>query len=514
MKNGVVNKIPVIVVLGHVDHGKSSLLEKIHNVNITAKEEGGITQHIGGYEIDYQGQKMTFLDTPGHEAFTQMRQRGAKVADVAILVIAADEGLKPQTKEAISILQNTKTPYLVALTKMDKSEANPAKIKEVLAQNNVMVEEWGGTVPCVEVSAKTGKGIPELLETLILLYQVQEIKTDTSKPAKGIVVEGGLDKKIGPICTIILEEGSLKPGDVLLSSSTFGKIRQIRDSKQKILDVLLPGEIATIIGFKEIPSIGDTLVQVKSTFDAEDQLKKQVYKVVTGTTHPHRKLNKPENSINIILKADAQGTLEALVNIIKGMSTKNVEYKVVSQGVGQINDSDVKMADIEAPVAISAGAQGTGAHPYIIIGFRVEASSAAKNLATQKEVKLNIFDVIYNIIDFLRKEEENLFKAKKVRVQKAEMKVIAAFKTSRLTSNKVRQIIGFSITSGSVMKNFEIENVREGRQIGKGRIIELQENKKEVREAKEGNKVAASIEMDEKIQIGDTLIAYNYENAE
>ncbi|MEK7103975.1 MAG: translation initiation factor IF-2, partial [Patescibacteria group bacterium] len=374
-------KQPVVVVMGHVDHGKSSLLEAIReDFVICAKESGGITQHIGAYEVMVGDNRITFIDTPGHEAFSAMRQRGAKVADIAILVVDASEGVKDQTKEAIKFIKTAGIPMLVAFNKIDKPGVDVEKVKQQLSQVDVLTESWGGKVLSVKVSAKMKQGIKELLETILLMAEMEELKADLSAKPEGTVIESSLDAKKGAIATLVLEKGILKVGDILGTNSAFGRIKRLLSFQNKEISEVLPGQPCRILGFEIPPVVGEVAIVYESLDKAKDSLIAKVVKI-------QDKQNQEIKTFNIIIKADVHGSLEAIEHILSSIPCDKVGLNILRYSVGDITSVDVKEAE-----------SANGA----IFGFRVKADETINQFARQKRVKIKTFEVIYEMVQETR----------------------------------------------------------------------------------------------------------------
>ncbi len=477
---------PVVVVLGHVDHGKSSLLESIKDLKIIEKEAGGITQHIGAYEIEHQAKKITFIDTPGHEAFSAMRSRGAKVADIAILVVAAEEGVKTQTKEAISHIKKAQIPMIVAINKIDKPEANPEKVKRELATQDVLVESMGGKVPSIELSAKTGKGIPDLLELILLVAEMENLKGDISKPAEGVVIESYLDSLRGPTATLILGNGILRKGNVIGTSSAFGKIKIMEDFQGISIEKALPSMPAIVLGFENVPGVGEKF----KVFAALEAAKKGL----EGPVKPAPQVLKVEPNkkvLNLILKIDVLGSLEAIEEVLKELPQDKVILRILKGEVGDISDSDVKLA---------RGARA------IIMGFRVKTNPIAKSLALREKIKIMTFDVIYELAQAVRQALGKRLEPEIVRQDLGKVKILLIFRTE-----KKRQVIGGKIIEGKVKKGELLEVYRDEEKVGRGKIVELQLKKKNVEEIAKGSECGILYEGDIKIEEGDVLVIYKQE---
>jgi len=474
---------PVVVVLGHVDHGKSSILERIKDLKITGKESGGITQHIGAYEIVEKGKKITFIDTPGHEAFSAMRSRGAKMADIAILVVAGEEGVKPQTKEAIGHIKKAEIPIIVAINKIDKPETNMEKVKRELAEQGILAESMGGKIPCLGTSAKTGKGIPELLELVLLVAEMEDLKADISKPAEGVVIESYLDANRGPTATLILKDGVLKKGDVLGTSSTFGKIRIIEDFQAKSIAQALPSMPVVVLGFETVPGIGERFKVFENIEKAKQEIKglkwskSQVFDI------------KPEQRVlNLVLKTDVLGSLEAIEEILKEIPQEKVVLRILEGGVGEINESDVKLA---------SGARA------VIVGFRIKSNQIAGKLALRAGVRILNFELIYELAQTVRQLMEKRVEPETVKKSLGKVKVLAIFKTE-----KNRQIIGGRIVSGKILKGASLEIFRNEEKVGSGKIVTLKRDQNEVGQVEKGKECGILYEGDVEIEEGDIFEVY------
>ena len=479
---------PVVVVLGHVDHGKSSILEAIKDLKITEKESGGITQHIGAYEVEHRKKKITFIDTPGHEAFSAMRSRGARVADIAILVVAAEESIKPQTKEAISHIKKAGIPMIVAINKIDKPEADPERVKRDLAQNDVLVESMGGKVPQVLTSAKEKKGIDELLELILLVAEIEELRGDVKKPGEGVVVEAYLDSKRGPTATLLLRDGILKKGDIIGTRSTFGKIKILENFQGEPQENVFPSTPCIIIGFEKVPQVGEKFEVYPNVESAQKYIEKKAKKSAEGEVFV---IEGEKRVLNIILKADVQGSIEAIEEVLKGLPQEKVFLRMLKGEVGEIQEGDVRLAkDSKAR----------------IIGFRVKINSIASKLAERENIKIMTFDIIYELAQEVRQLMEKRVMSETVRNDLGKLKVLVVFLTE-----KNRQIVGGKMTEGEIKKGTKIEVLRRDELVGKGRLINLQKNKKDIEKAKKGEECGILYEGNVKIEEGDVLQIYTEE---
>ena len=487
MKNKKENlRPPVVVILGHVDHGKSSILEAIKDLKITVKESGGITQHIAAYEIEHQGKKITFVDTPGHEAFSAMRSRGVHLADIAILVIAAEEGIKNQTKEAIDHIKKAEIPMIVALNKIDKPEADPEKIKGQLAKEDIVVESMGGKVPSIGVSAKTKKGITDLLELILLVSEMEDLKGDASLPAKGVIIESNLDSKRGLVATLIVEDGTLKKGDIIGTASVFGKVKIMEDFQGSPIDKALPSTPVILIGFETVPKVGESFKVFDTIEKAKQGIGKDLEKVLKTPAKDSDK-----RILNIILKSDVAGSLEAITEVLKDIPQDKALIKILKSEIGEISESDIKFAH---------GAKAS------IIGFRVKANRMVQNLATREKVKIKTFDIIYELAQAVREALAKILESETVRTDLCKVKILAIFRTE-----KSRQIIGGKVTEGGIKKGVSVEVFRNEEMVGKGKIINLQRDKKEIVEVSKGSECGMFYEGNIQVEQGDILQAFTQE---
>lgn len=480
---------PVVVILGHVDHGKTSILDFIRKTRVTEKESGGITQHIGAYQIEHNGKQITFLDTPGHEAFSAMRSRGIKVADIAVLVVAAEEGIKPQTKEAINIIKKTAIPAIVAINKIDKKEAQPEKIKQALSESGIIVESLGGQVPSVNTSAKTGQGIDELLEMINLVAEMEELKAETDKPVLGVIIESHRDSHRGPTATALIKEGVLKSKDIIGTDSAVGKIRTMEDFQSNSLEQASPSTPVIITGFEEAPQVGEKLYSFEDLEQARARVSRKQAKRKEKTevlvVDPDKKI------LNIILKADVYGSLEAIKESLKSIPDEEVVLRFLKAEIGEITESDIKLAE-------SANAK--------IIGFRVKASANVKQLAQQRKVKILTFDIIYELIQGIRELAEKLLEPELVKNILGKVKILALFR-----ADKNRQIVGGKVVNGSVKKNASIDIYREEKKIGQAKLVQLQRNKKEADEVSKDQECGILLDSSTKVEKGDILEFYQEE---
>lgn len=476
----LVPRPPVVVIMGHVDHGKTKLLDYIRKTNVAEREAGGITQHIGAYEITYKNRKITFLDTPGHEAFSKLRARGAKAADIAILVIAADDGVKPQTIEALEHIKQAELPFIVAINKIDKLEANTEKVKKELSENDVLVESWGGKIPSVEISAKEGKNIDELLDLIELLADISELKAFSNQPAEGIIIETNLDPRRGYVVSLLIMDGALEVGNYISSGTAGGKIKIIEDFLgNKIKNASFSSPVA-VVGFSELPQVGDKFISDKASFMPMLKVAKKIGEFIEKSLEEIPE--EQEKKIYAIIKTDVSSSAEALKE-----SFLKINVKVLKSEVGNVNENDLKMA------AISNA---------IIIAFNVKIDSTIS--ASQQNLTLISGNVIYEVLDNAKKIIEERLKPKSGREEIGRLQVLATFR-----QEKTRQVVGGRVISGEMLKNTKFEIIRNDIMIGQGRITNLQSDKKEVGKVGAGKEAGLEIDIGEpKIITGDTLALF------
>lgn len=480
----MVARPPVVVVLGHIDHGKTSLLMAIRQFNVLEKETGGITQHVGAYEIEHNGQKITFIDTPGHEAFSAIRSRGSKLADIAILVIDACEGIKKQTKEAIMHIKDSNVSLIVALNKIDKPGANPEMVKQQLGKEDIWVESIGGKVPCVEISAKTGQGINDLLDLILLVAEMEELKADINALATGAIIESYLDHKRGPTATILVEQGILRQGDYIGTNTSSGKVKNLEDFLGNEIKEARPSQPGIIVGLESVPVVGEKFFIYETHDEAKQNVKKKEKREVI-------EMLPDQKCLNLIIKGDAYGSLEAIDEILKTLPQDKVCLRVVRLEVGDIADQDVKMAR-------SSGAA--------LLAFRVKKDKIAEMTAENNKVRIYDFDLIYDLTQKVRELMERKLTKEKERTDLGKMDVVAIFRTE-----KNRQIVGGNVIEGEIHKGASVEIFRDNEKIGNGRIVELQSNKKDFDVVKKGKECGILYQGNERIKEGDELVAYKEE---
>ena len=489
---------PVVVVMGHVDHGKTSLLDAIRHSAVTDTEAGGITQHIGAYRVNSNGQDITFLDTPGHAAFTSMRQRGAMATDIAVLVVAADDGIMPQTIEAINHAKAAQVEIIVAINKMDKPEANPDRILQQLTEHSLVPEEWGGDIICVPVSAKTGMGIDKLLENILLVAEVMELKANPDRRAKGVVIEARLDKGRGPVATVLVQAGTLHTGDIIVAGTAVGRVRVMTNENGQVLNTAGPSVPVEITGLAETPAAGDNfdavsderlarqLVEQRKQ-KAKDELFSQTQKVTLDNLFSQ--LSEGDlKELNIIVKADVQGSVEAVRESLEKLSNDEVRVKVIHGGVGAVNETDIMLA------------QASGA---IVVGFNVRPDAVAKAAAERDGVDVRLYRVIYDCIEEIEAAMKGMLAPKFREVEMGSIEVRNTYKISN-----VGTIAGCYVTSGKITRACSIRVVRDGIVIAEDKIDSLRRFKDDVKEVAQGYECGIGLEKFADIKEGDVFEAF------
>jgi translation initiation factor IF-2 len=494
---------PVVTVMGHVDHGKTSLLDQIRKANVVAGEAGGITQHIGAYSVDTPRGRITFLDTPGHEAFTAMRARGAQTTDIVILVVAADDGVMPQTKEAVNHARAAKVPIVVAINKCDKPDAQPERVRRELSEVGLVPEEWGGDTLFTEVSAVTRQGVDELLEQVVLQAEVLDLKANPDKPAVGVVVEAQLDRGKGPVATVLVTEGTLNRGDVILAGAAYGKVRAMLDAKAHNVGAAGPAIPVSVIGLNDVPSAGDPVHVVTDMKKAQEiadtrKIKERRSLMPAGGAQRMsledlaRAMSEDEQlELKVIVKADVQGSVEALAESLQKLSTEKVKVSVVHAAVGAITEGDVNLA-------VAAGA--------IIIGFNVRPAGKASSLAQKESIEIRQYNVIYNVVDDVKAAMEGMLAPKLVEKALGKAEVRQVFRIS-----KAGTVAGCMVIEGLVRRNASGRLFREGKQVWEGKIEGLKRFKEDAREVKEGFECGISLEGQNDIKEGDIIEAFEVE---
>ncbi|MFA4998583.1 MAG: translation initiation factor IF-2 [Candidatus Paceibacterota bacterium] len=483
----LIKKPPVAVILGHVDSGKTSILDFIRKSHIAEKESGGITQHIGAYQIEHKGKKITFIDTPGHEAFSQMRSRGAKVADIAVLVVDSCKGVELQTKEAIYHIKLAEVPLIVALNKTDRPEANPEKVKKELIKEDIQVESLGGKIPSVNVSARTGQGVDEILELILLIGEMENLKMEVSVPAEGVVIESYLNHQRGPVATLIPDKGTLRVGDIIGTFSSFGKIKSLENFRGISVEQALPSDPVSIVGLEGAVRVGEDFKVFPSVEEAKNNLKaeKKIDNSTVLDVEPGQRV------LNVILKADFLGSMEAIDEVLKEIPQEKILLRILKSEVGDINESDIKTAR---------------SGKAVILGFRVKTDAVARQMAEREKIRIISVDVIYNLVEEVRNSMERIMAKESVRTDLGKVKILGIFLT-----DKNRQIVGGKVIEGEVKKGASIEVVSQENLVGKGRMINLQRDKKDIDKVAKGQECGIMYEGDTKVEVGDVLVIYTEE---
>ncbi len=487
---------PVVTVMGHVDHGKTSLLDAIRKTNVTAQEVGAITQHIGAYQVEVNDHKITFIDTPGHEAFTAMRARGATVTDIAILVVAADDGVMPQTIEAIDHAKAANVPIIVAVNKIDLPAANPDRVKQQLAQREVLIEEYGGDVIAIPVSAKTGQGLDDLLEHILLVAEVAELKADPNRPAEGTIIECEKDVSRGPMATVIVQRGTLRVGDAVVAGETWGKVKAMFNHLGKRVKDAPPAAPVEVMGLDSVPKAGDPIRVVSDERVARDLAEKTRY----GTETAMRRMTLEALSgdikagrvkeLNIVIKADADGSLEAIRGSLERLSSPEVRLNVIHTGVGNVSESDVMLA---------------AASKAIVVSFTVKAEPGAKRMAEIEGIDLRNYHIIYELIEDVDKAVKGLMEPVMVEVIDGHAEIRAVFKV------KGGRAAGCMVTDGAVRRNSSMRVLRRGEVLHTSRVSSLRRFQEDVREVANGLECGIGVEKFDEFQEGDILEAFHTE---
>ncbi|MEK7139108.1 MAG: translation initiation factor IF-2, partial [Patescibacteria group bacterium] len=490
---------PVVVVMGHVDHGKTKLLDAIRHTDVVAGEHGGITQHIGAYQITRQGRAITFIDTPGHEAFSAMRSRGAKVADIAILVVAADDSIKPQTVEAIQIIQAVGLPFVVAINKIDKPDADIERVKSDLAQRNLLPEDWGGQVICVPISAKAGTNIEQLLDMVLLAADLDPSKmmADPSRLAVGTVIEAHKDPGEGAVATVLIQSGTLRPNDVIgINSELYGRVRAMKDWNGQDMTAATPGTPVKVLGWKVEPAVGDVL---EITTDQKTLTVPKNKKARTGAVKATIKATSEDDAespavktLNIVLKSDVLGSAEAIAESLEKLEIPaGVNYKIITRGLGNVTEADILRGE------------GDGA---LVIGFNVSVAPTAQLLARDKGVKVHLFKIIYELLDLVKDRLNTMVDIELKEIDLGQIKVLAIFKT-----DKTGQVVGGAVTDGKVAVNTKARLLRDGLDLDRLAIVGLQSGKQEVQDVEAGAQCGLKITGKLDVRLGDILEVYREE---
>ena len=489
---------PVVVVMGHVDHGKTSLLDAIRNSKVTAGEAGGITQHIGAYRVNHNGHDITFLDTPGHAAFTSMRQRGAMATDIAVLVVAADDGIMPQTIEAINHAKAAEVQIIVAINKMDKPEANPDRVKQQLTEHSLVPEEWGGDIICVPVSAKTHEGIDDVLENILLVAEMMELKANPDRKARGVVIEARLDKGRGPVATLLVQAGTLHSGDIVVAGSSVGRVRVMLDENGKAIKVAGPSVPVEITGLDEVPAAGDGFDAVSDERLARQLVEQRKQKAKEEVFNASQKVTLDNlfsqleqgelKDLNVIVKADVQGSVEAVRESLQKLSNDEVRVNVIHGGAGAINESDITLA-------AASGA--------IVVGFNVRPDAIAKELAERDGVDVRLYRVIYDCIEELTAAMKGMLAPK---VRESVLGQVEVRETYKISGIGV--VAGCYITSGKVTRNCKIRVVRDGIVVAEDELASLRRFKDDVKEVAQGYECGISLDKYSDLKVGDVFEAF------
>ena len=473
LNKNIVKRPPVVCIMGHIDHGKSTLLDYIRKTNIVDTEAGGITQRISAYEVvrktaDKKEEKITFLDTPGHEAFGAMRTCGTTVADIAVLVVSAEEGVKKQTLDALTCINESKIPYIIAINKIDKPAANIEKTKNSLIENEIYIEGYGGSVPCIPISAKTGQGVDELLDMMLLVAEMADLKGDMSKPAVGIVVEANLDKQKGITAVVVIKDGTLESGMHVVCGDRIAPTRIMESFLGKKITEATFSSPVRIVGFDKLPRAGSPFESFKTKKEAEDKVaeylenqRKNPTKITDVSDNPD------EIAVRVMIKAEVGGAIDAIEHEIKKIKSDKVKIKIVGSGIGDVSENDVKLA--------------SGRNPAVIVGFAIGVDTSAKNLAERSGVDIKVFDIIYKLGEWLAEEVVKKTPKEMVEEVSAKVKILKTF-----SSIKDKHIIGGRVESGVVKVGQEAKIMRKEVEIGKGRIKEIQQEKEKVGEVHEG----------------------------
>ena len=494
----LVDRPPVVTVMGHVDHGKTSLLDYIRETNVIAGESGGITQHIGAYEVEVKDKKITFIDTPGHEAFTAMRARGAQVTDIVILIVAADDGLMPQTIEAIDHAKAASVPMIIAINKIDKPGSDPDKIKNQLSEKNILVEDWGGKIQCAQISAKKGTGIDDLLDKILLEAEVLTLKAAKDCLAKGMVLESRLDKGLGPVGTIIVQKGTLKKGQIFVCGSQFSKVRDLLNERGESIDSAFPSDPVQILGFDKVPVSGESFVIYKDERDAkkislersrlEREAIHQMHSKITLDQISEEIKSGKASELNILIKGDVDGSIEALSDSLMNLSNSEVRVNIILKSVGMVSQTDIRLAS---------------ASKAIVICFNVSSSVLARKLSRELGVDIKHYSIIYEAIEEIRLALEGLLKPDIIEESVGTAEVRDLFKIP-----KIGMIAGCHINKGKVIRNSKLRLLREGEIIYEGHLTSLKRFKDDANEVLEGFECGIGIDNFKEFEVGDKIEVY------
>ncbi len=491
LRQGLKPRPPVVTIMGHVNHGKTRLLDAIRETNVMATEAGGITQHIGAYQVEVDGQKVTFLDTPGHEAFTAMRARGAQITDIVILVVAADDGVMPQTLEAIDHAQAAGVPIVVAINKIDKPDVNPETVKQQLADTDLLVEDWGGNVICIPISAKEKTGIPELLNNLLLVAEMEELRANPSQPAAGVVIEAKMDKTKGPLTTALVHEGTLRLGDTIVVGATWGRVKAMFNDMGKRVRKAAPATPVEILGLGSVPQAGDILTAVASESQAQKLIQKRLEErqqepKSVNLSNLYDQINAGRvKELNIILKADVQGSIEPIRSSLQDLGTEEVHVRVIHSGAGNTTESDVMLA------IASKG---------VIIGFGVGSQPGARRLAEKEGVNIRSYKVIYDLINDVSSALKGMLEPSYVEVIQGRAEVRDIFSVSRK-----EKIAGVYVTEGRVSRGVSVRLRRGEQLVSESTVSSLKRFKDDVKEVAAGYECGVGVKDFSDFQVGDIL---------
>ncbi len=486
---------PVVAVMGHVDHGKTSLLDAIRETNVVAKEAGGITQHIGAYQVKRKERWITFLDTPGHAAFSAIRAHGARLTDVAVIVVAADDGVKPQTKEAIRYAREAGVQMVIAINKIDKEGADPNRVRQELSELELVPEEWGGNTVMVDVSAKSQQNIDKLLDMVLLVADLEELRARPTGPAEGVIIESHMESGRGPVATVLIQNGILAVGAYIAAGGTYAKIRSLEDYRGRRIKEAHPGMPAVVSGFKAVPAFGDVFYAVDSEKAARDRSVSSQRQASIKSMVKVKKIEASDlaaaisagqvKELNVVVKADVQGSLESLMDALGELRNEEVAIKVVSHGIGDISESDVNFAQ-------TAGAW--------LVGFNVSMGSAVKQLATRSKVQIRLYKVIYELLDDMREALSHMLAPEVVEVPVGKLNILGVFKTT-----KTAVICGGEVTEGKAEPGADVRVMRGKTEVGVGKVNTVQKEQNQVKEAVEGEQCGLNLAFTHAIEIGDKL---------
>lgn len=486
---------PVVAVMGHVDHGKTSLLDAIRQTDVVSGEAGGITQHIGAYQIKRKERWITFLDTPGHEAFSAIRAHGARLTDVAIIVVAADDGVKPQTREAIRYAKEAGNQIVIAINKIDKEGADSNRVRQELSELELVPEEWGGNTVMVDVSAKAGQNIDKLLDMVLLVADIEQQRARPDGPAEGVVIESHLETGRGPVATVLIQHGQLRVGDYIVAGDTYAKVRNLEDWHSKRIKQANPGMPAVVTGFKAVPAFGNVFFAVDSEKLARDRAVSSARQASIKSMVKVKKIDASDladaitagkvNELNVVIKADVQGSLESVMSSLDEMRNDEVAVKVISSGLGDISESDINFA------------QAAGA---LVVGFNVSMGSAVKQLANREHVQIRLYKVIYELLDDMRLALSQMLAPEIIEVPVGALKILGVFKTT-----KTAVICGGEMTDGKVEPGVQVRVIRDKETVATGKIERVQKEQNQVKEAVEGEQCGLNVAINSAIEIDDRL---------